>query len=212
MIKAVFFDVANTLLEKPSLFPQMILAFKKNGHNLQIDELVRKHRFLSEAILFPDKTSKEFYDSFNRELIYALGIIPTRELLDDIFEACTYLPWKPFEDTVFLKDIKLPIGIISNWDNTLEEKLKSHFDLKFTWTLGSQNEGLKKPNPLFYQLILDRTKLHAHEVVFVGDSIKLDIEPAQSLGINAILIDRLDLYPASSLKRINHLTDLNSFL
>ena len=187
-------------------------AFEKHGYAVNPEDLARRHKFLSETILFPDKTSRDFYASFNRELILSLGILPTQELIDDIFEACTYLPWKPYADADFLKDIQQPIGIISNWDNTLNDKLKSFFDVRFEWILGSQIEGLKKPDIAFYQLMLSKTNFKPGEILYVGDSIKLDIEPATSLGIQTVLVDRIRFYPTTTLKKADTLHDILSLL
>jgi FMN phosphatase YigB (HAD superfamily) len=45
----------------------------------------------------------------------------------------------------------------------------------------------------------------------VGDSIKLDIEPALNLGLNAFLIDRENYHPALK-NRITSLNDLNKIM
>lgn len=73
-------------------------------------------------------------------------------------------------------------------------------------------EGLKKPDLLFYNRILEVRGLSPTEVLFIGDSIKLDIEPAITIGLNALLIDRINLYSASSIKRIKNLNELINYL
>lgn len=212
MIKAVFFDVANTLLEKPDLFPKMAAALASNGHVVSVSDLRHAHKFLSETFVFPDKTSRDFYTEFNSHLLYALGIAPNEKLLSDVFDACTYLPWQPFSDTIALSKISLPLGILSNWDSSLREKLKHHFTVDFNWILCSQDEGVKKPNPLFFQRMMDESQLQANEILFVGDSMKLDIHPALQLGIQAVLIDRLNHFPHSNVSRIQQLDELMQWL
>lgn len=211
-IQAIFFDVAHTLLYKPDLYHT--LSNVLNSHQITVDlrTLAFIHKLYSETVVFPDKTSKEFYEYFNREFLYLLGIIPNQKLLDDIFNACDCLPWDKFEDTFILKGIKQPIGILSNWDSSLSEKLISHFDVKFEWILCSHREGARKPQATFFQRILETTGLKPSNIIYVGDSIKLDIEPSLKLGINAILIDRHDWYPGSKIKRIRSLNELNLFL
>lgn len=212
MTRAVFFDVANTLLEKPDLFTRIQKVLKAHGVDVQTDELRTKHKLLSEWILFPDKTSASFYRSFNTELLYSLGVIPHEKLLDDIFQACTYLEWRPFEDTTALDDITVPMGIISNWDTSLNEKLGLHFHHSFRWVLGSGMEGVRKPAIEFYQRMIDLTDLDPSEIMYVGDSVKLDIEPAITCGIRAVLIDRLNVFTASGLHRIQTLHELKNIL
>lgn len=212
MIKAVFFDVANTLLDKPDLYVNIRRVLAAHGFDVSIEDLSRRHRLLSEVIEFPDKTSASFYHDFNAHLLMMLGIIPTEVLLKEIFDACTYLPWKEFEDVKWLREILLPKGVISNWDKSLPEKLQALVKLEFEWVLGSEQMAVRKPKLEFYQHLLSVTKLDGPEILYVGDSLKLDIQPALSLGIQAVLIDRLDLYPAAKVKRVISMKELNQFL
>jgi len=212
MIKSVFFDVANTLLEKPDLFSLIHRVLESNGHVVSQNDLRHVHKFLAEAFVFPDKTSREFYAEFNSHLLYALGIAPNEKLLSDIFEACTYLPWQPFSDTDALAKIPLPMGILSNWDSSLREKLQQHFTIDFKWILCSQVEGDKKPSPLFFKRMMDESGLQASEILFVGDSMKLDIHPALQLGVHAVLIDRQNHFPHANVSRIQQLDQLMQWL
>lgn len=212
MIRAVFFDVANTLLDKPDLFPSMQSALQKHGYEFSTNHLAMAHKSLSEAFVFPDKTSREFYQSFNQHLLYALGIIPNDKLVDDIFSACTYLPWRPFDDTYALEQINLPLGVLSNWDSSLKQKLAEHFTAKFDWILCSQDEGVKKPDMRFFQRMLDATGYKAEEILFVGDSLKLDVHPATQLGVHAVLIDRQNQFSAGNTNRITELIQLTKWL
>ena len=47
-----------------------------------------------------------------------------------------------------------------------------------------------KPNPKYYQEILDRNNLKPDEVIMFGDSLKQDIIPASSIGIKAYQISK----------------------
>lgn len=208
MIKAIFFDVANTLLHKPGLYPAIHNVLLNYGVNVSYSKLVRSHRFLSEVIPFPDKTSRDFYRDFNSHLVRSFGIVPTHQLLDALFSACTDLPWVPFSDTNYLTSIKLPIGIISNWDTSLQQKLSLIFTTRFDWILCSAEQSSRKPDLDFYRKIFHVTGLKADEIVYVGDSVRLDVEPALSLGINAILLDRDELYPDSTVPRIKSISEI----
>jgi FMN phosphatase YigB (HAD superfamily) len=212
MIKSVFFDVANTLLEKPDLFRRISATLNRHGHEIGEEELKHAHKFLSEAFIFPDKTSREFYTEFNSHLLYSLGIAPSDILLQEIFESCTYLPWHPFDDTSALSMIPIPMGILSNWDSSLRDKLKQHFPVEFKWVLCSQDEGIKKPDPLFFKRMMDESGFRANEILFVGDSMKLDIHPALQLGIHAVLIDRMNHFPRANVARIQDLKQVMQWL
>lgn len=212
MIKAVFFDVANTLLGKPEVFIKIQHVLQEEGFDIPVEELTQKHAWLSEVIDFPDKTSAEFYRNFNSKLLLQFGIIPSDDLLARIFEACTYLPWIPFPDTQILNHIIQPVGVISNWDHSLRNKLAENFDTGFKWILGSAETQNRKPSLEFYKRVLDFTGLIPEEILYAGDSLKLDIVPALSVGLKAILVDRLNLYPHSKTDRVSSLDELINYL
>lgn len=206
--KYIFFDVAQTLLHKPAVFARMHEVLGCAGYSVDIALLKRNHKLLSEAIRFPDKTSSDFYLHFNSELLYSLGIIPEKELLESLFKSCTYLPWEKFEDTSVLNSISLRMGIISNWDNSLEEKLKQYFTVDFFRIVASQVVGVAKPSDAIYELAIRELDAEPADIVFVGDSIKLDIAPAIRAGITAVLIDRENIYPGYQGLRIKSLNEL----
>lgn len=212
MVKAVFFDVANTLLHKPDFFPIVSNILKKHGHSIPLFELELRHKLLSEFYIFPDKTSREFYLGFNTDFLLSLGIYPIPELLEDLFNGCSYLPWKAFTDTAFLSEIPLPIGIFSNWDTSLSQKLKENFDLEFQWIFGSANTGIRKPAIAFFEQAFSQTGLLPEEILYVGDSLKLDVIPAKSLRIKSVLIDRSGIYPNTSCEHISNMSELINFL
>lgn len=208
MIKYIFFDVSGTILGKPILFQKINEALNTFGYIISLDEIKYKHKLLSEIIHFPDRTDVEFYNYFNAELLRLLGIIPTEELLSAIFESCTYLPWEKFEDSKVLTEIEIPIGVISNFNGTLKDKLNQFFGPVFKDILVSEELGIAKPKIGFYQKALDTIGYDASEILYIGDSIKLDIEPASQLGIKSLLIDRDDFYKKSSYK----ISSLNEIL
>lgn len=209
--KCVLFDVANTLLHKPDVYIRIESVLKEYGYEIPMEVVIEKHRLISEAILFPDKTSREFYHGFNKIFLFSLGIIPDDTMLNVLFERCTYLPWIPFEDTVFLEEIPFPIGVLSNWDTTLPEKLKKYFSVNFEHVFCSEILGCRKPDPQIFNIALQTLGCAPEEVIFVGDSLKLDIETALSLGIKAILVDREGLYPYYKGDKIGHLSELWRF-
>ena len=208
MIKYIFFDVSGTILGKPILFQKINEALNTFGYIISLDEIKYKHKLLSEIIHFPDRTDVEFYNYFNAELLRLLGIIPTEELLSAIFENCTYLPWEKFEDSKVLTEIEIPIGVISNFNGTLKDKLNQFFGPVFKDILVSEELGIAKPKIWFYQKALDTIGYDASEILYIGDSMKLDIEPASQLGIKSLLIDRDDFYKKSSYK----ISSLNEIL
>lgn len=211
MIKYIFFDVSGTILGKPSLFQKINDTLNDYGYFISFDELKHKHKLLSEVIHFPDRTDEVFYSHFNAELLRLLGIVPNDELIKAIFKNCTYLPWEKFDDTRFLSEIEIPMGIISNFNSTLKDKLNQFFGPVFQDVLVSEELGIAKPKVGFYKKALECISYDASEVLYIGDSIKLDIEPATKLGIKSLLIDRDNFYQKSTYK-INDLSEILQYI
>lgn len=197
MIKYVFFDVSGTLLHKPSLFKKIDEILVAYGYKVDRAELIHKHKLLSEIIFFPDRTDAKFYEHFNSELLRLLGINPNDEILSAIFNNCTYLPWEKYNDTDFLNEIEVPIGVISNFNTTLRSKLDNFFGSIFDHILVSEELGVAKPKTEFYKKALEVIDFEPSEVLYVGDSLKLDVEPAEKIGFQCLLIDREHFYKSS---------------
>jgi FMN phosphatase YigB (HAD superfamily) len=211
MIQYIFFDVAGTLLGKPTLYSIIQNTLRDFGHEVGLDEIKNKHKLLSEVIHFPDRTDMAFYEKFNSELLYLLGIVPEEALVNSIFKKCTYLPWQAFDDTQILKELPLPMGVISNFNISLKDKLEQFFGPVFQDVFVSEELGVAKPKIEFYQKALEKIPFDAHEVLYVGDSIKLDLEPASKLGFKVLIIDRDNFYPNSK-NRISNLTEITQFI
>lgn len=211
MIKYIFFDVSGTLLYKPTLYQNLLNSLKDFGYNLDLNDLKYKHKLLSEIIHFPDRTDEVFYNKFNSQLLNLLGIVPNKDILKSIFTSCTYLPWEAFADTSELKKISVPIGIISNFNITLKTKLSYFFGDIFKDVFVSEELGVSKPNPLIYLKALEKVKLSPDEILYIGDSVKLDLEPANSLGIKTLIIDRDNFYYKSEYI-ISNFNDLHKYL
>jgi len=199
----ILFDVAGTLLYKPSFFDKILVILKANGYKITKEEFIFKHKLLSETIKFPDRTDKDFYNFFNEELLYSLGVLPNNILLDKIFATCSYLPWEKFEDTQVLEKIKQPIGIISNFNNTLRSKLDESFNINFCNIIVSEEIGISKPDLEFYKRALEIIDVDPKKILYIGDSVKLDLHPATLCGINTLVIDRDDFYPSLETKISN---------
>lgn len=211
MIKYIYFDVAGTLLEKPMLYANIQKSLADFGYDISIKDIKIKHKLVSELIHFPDRTDEMFYTKFNSEFLYVLGIVPSEELLKSIFNNCTYLPWQVFEDTQILKEINIPMGVISNFNASLRDKLEHFFGPIFKDVFVSEELGVAKPNVAFYQEALKRIQLKPNEVLYIGDSVRLDYEPACKIGFHVLIIDRDNFYPNLKYK-ISNLAEISNFL
>jgi FMN phosphatase YigB (HAD superfamily) len=208
----IYFDVAGTLLYKERLFETIRSCLADAGFSVPIGVLRTRHGVVSGIMVSPSETSKAFYDSFNSAYLYSLGIVPKWEILDSLYMRCKQLSWTAFDDVSVLESIKIPKGIISNWDSTLESKLADLIPCTFDQVYSSARSGVVKPDKGFYKNAFTASHILMEHIVYVGDSIELDMEPAQSLGVKAILIDRDNRYPWYIGTRIRFLTELPTIL
>ena len=56
-------------------------------------------------------------------------------------------------------------------------------------------EGVAKPDPAIFSILLDRAGVDAHEAVYIGDSLGDDVAGARSAGISSIWLNRQGLAP-----------------
>lgn len=206
--KLLLVDAANTIIHKPELWQRILNVLNLHGYTVEEKLLKYHHKLLSEIIHFPDRTDKQFYQIFNSELLLSLGIVPDEHLLDDIYSACTYLPWNSFSDTDILKDLPIKKAVLSNFKTSLNETLDPLFGDTFDFIITSESKGVAKPDIAFYKTIFEYTDISPEEILYIGDSLKLDVIPAQSLGIHSMLIDRENIYKYCK-NRILSFHDLN---
>lgn len=210
-MKYLLLDAAGTILHKPDLFIKINEVLNRNGLTVPLDKLRYNHKLLSEAIHFPDRTDASFYGYFNSELLASLGIVPTKKITDDIFQYCSYLPWEKFDDTSILNEIKVPVGIISNFNLSLKSKIEEQFGSVFSDFFVSEEMGISKPSIEFYEKALHKIGINAEDILYVGDSLKLDLVPSLQLGFNSYLIDRDNFYLNNSHK-ISSLSELKKII
>ncbi len=82
---------------------------------------------------------------------------------------------------------RYPLVLVSNFYGNIEAVLKD-FDLLslFPVIIESAVVGVRKPDPAIFQLGVDSFDCDSSDVVVVGDSYKKDIEPATTIGCQAI--------------------------
>jgi FMN phosphatase YigB (HAD superfamily) len=67
----------------------------------------------------------------------------------------------------------------------------------------SEEIGISKPDLEFYKRALEIIDVDPKKILYIGDSVKLDLHPATLCGINTLVIDRDDFYPSLETKISN---------
>jgi putative hydrolase of the HAD superfamily len=69
-------------------------------------------------------------------------------------------------------------------------------------------EGAEKPDPRFFQIVLERAGGRPDTAIHVGDLYHVDVTGARAAGLRAILFDAHDLYEGYDVERIRTLDEL----
>jgi putative hydrolase of the HAD superfamily len=78
-----------------------------------------------------------------------------------------------------LRALGLPLAVVSNWDETLPERLEA-FDVDVV--VSSAEAGASKPDPAVFRLALERLGVRPERALHVGDS-PADQEGARAAGM-----------------------------
>ena len=93
---------------------------------------------------------------------------------------------------------------------------KAGIDNLFSVVLLSYPLGIRKPDPLFYRLVLAAAEAPPGQVLFVGDNLQCDVAAPLSHGMRAALVRPHGLKPAETLPDgallIRHVSDLPALL
>lgn len=225
MIEAVFFDAGETLLRPHPSFAELFATIcEENGRPVTAEQVRGVQERLAPHLVdlaedtgvrnptFSDEDSRTFWIYLYRRFLDELG------LSDGALEGALYERFSDSSSYMLFDDV-LPaldalarvhrLGLISNFEGWLEERLvELEVGPRFEVIVISGVELVEKPDPGIYELALHRMGLPAASCAHVGDSIKLDVEPAIALGMSAILLDRADRYPDPPCPKITTLEDL----
>lgn len=82
---------------------------------------------------------------------------------------------------------RYPMVLVSNFYGNVDAVLRD-FNIRYYFggIIESAVVGVRKPNPTIFRLGVDVLELPPQEVLVIGDSLRKDIEPAQSLGCQVL--------------------------
>ena len=226
MIEIVFFDAGETLLHPHPSFPELFAEVaRRNGVDVRSEEVRAAQERLAphlvdldeatgvEAPSLSPEDSRRFWTYLYRRLLEELGLANER-LVDQLYATFSHMSsYKLFDDVLPVLDALAAggyrLGLISNFEKWLEEMLIElevghHFDV----TVISGVEGVEKPNPRIYEVALERADVEAAHAIHVGDSPTLDVEPAEVVGMRAVLVDRSGRYPDAPGLRVDSLAQV----
>ena len=108
-----------------------------------------------------------------------------------------------------LSSLGLTLAIASNANGVLQRMFERVGLTRFFHAIcDSCVEGVEKPDPRFFQIVLQRAGGRPETTLHVGDLYHVDVVGARRAGLEAMLIDPHDLYGGYEVERIRSLADL----
>lgn len=227
-IKAVFFDAGLTLFNvytkgKPEMFGYFCSRVF-NDNELEYLDLVEGAK-RAELHFQLGHSNKEYKRSESFWIDnYAKGLMGAGFTRDEAYK------WSPIMneqvdkiakeysliDGVLdvLKTLKSKgylLAVVSNWR---KQSLKSDIEKLgilsfFDYIADSSVEGVSKPDPSIFNIVLNHLGIKPNEVIHIGDLYYSDVVGAENAGINAVLFDELDaLGEVFNCQRIRKITDI----
>lgn len=122
-----------------------------------------------------------------------------------------------FPHTTSILDYLKPnykLHIITNGFQEIQEKKlrKSGIYKYFNQVIDSEMAGVKKPNPIIFEMALDKAKTSPATSIMIGDSLEADILGAQASGLNALHFCTLGEAPHEYCPIITDLREIKKYL
>jgi len=231
MIKAVFFDLYNTLVDyDPPREEIEARVLKEFGIDVS-PEAFRRPLVIADEFIYREharsplsKRSKEetraLYAQYQGIVLKEAGIDASQGLIAGILGK-----WKQFNFKLVLFDDVMPtlthlrelgkvLGLISNVDRDITplcQELGLSALLQVVVT--SQEAGFNKPQPEIFQEALKQAGVRSSEAIYVGDQYQIDVVGANEAGMQGILLDRGGYFEEiTDCPRIRSLTEVAEHL
>lgn len=219
-IRTILFDAGGTLVFLDYFF--LARELRRNGIVVSSRDVRRAEyaaraeidRRLLGAVMDTDETRRRPYFA---ALLDHLGVVSqhAQRLIAyfDVIHKQNNLWRRMLPSTpAILKQLRLRgliLGVISNSDGRIRTILQqcgiAHF---FDIVVDSHEVGVEKPDPRIFALTLQRLNLRPYHALYVGDIYGIDVVGSERAGLQAILLDTLDLYEGMHCRKIRHLREL----
>ena len=217
MLKAVLFDLGETLIRIADIAEIHQRILNANGIQRTREEIVAANRIAEEQLgLELMKTmSDAFWVKRNNLFLEQLGVFGKEDLARFISEH-----WWDYSDVALypeaeetlaqLKQKGLKVGVITNGLQSDVGKIMSKISLDpciFDVIVTVSTVNRMKPEQEIFRHALNILNVPPSEALFVGDTVQYDYEGAKKAGLKALLVDRYDRI-AGDYEKIHDLREL----
>lgn len=203
-MKAALFDVGDTLIHKwVHKRDRFVWLCEQAGLQVPADPLLRlraaraAERFFQDRQRRPDRDTLPWWIEHNSIGLRQLGL--SVEHAASVYHVSGQIPHSQYLDPEAvpllrsLRDRGWRIGLVSNWDGTLEAQVAETGLAPYIDFVGdSQVFGARKPDPAFFRHVLNQLGVQPEHAFHVGDSYGADVVGARSAGVRPVLLDALN--------------------
>lgn len=199
VVTDVFFDLDHTLwdFEKNSaltfekIFPEYGITLSLDTFlkayvpaNLKFWKLYRDEKITQEELRY--QRLKSVFDELSYRVPDAQIHTIAKAYIQQLSSNTHLFPYT-LELLDYLKP-KYGLHIITNGFEEIQEKKLRNSGLRtyFTEVINAEMAGVKKPNPIIYNLALERAKVQPQQSVMIGDSLEADIMGAKAVGMHTL--------------------------
>ena len=119
-----------------------------------------------------------------------------------------------------LSVLSVPMGVVSNAVGQIEDCLRYQgicqvgqgSGVPVAVIVDSEVVGLRKPDPAVFGHALAVLGVTPARCLYVGDSIRNDVDGARAAGLEPVLVDPYDDHPDADCRRVRQLTELMTLL
>lgn len=227
--KAVLFDLDGTLrIHQPEGLEAFIQFASQIGLPMtaaQMTHLEREaHRYWADGALVGEHLTRydkrDFWANYYAHLLALAGVTGCDDCgkrIQHLFDIEHDPADLIFADAfALLKNLQAQgyvLGLVSNRDKPIDEYIES-VGLRpfFNFLLVGGQVNSWKPDHVIFDEALKKAGVAAHEAVYVGDNYYADVLGALNAGMDAVLIDRRDVFASDYNRRIHHLRELVNWL
>lgn len=196
MLKAIFFDLDGTLCHFQGNFKEVFIdSCSSIFQNCDADaalnlwsNIISKEGILTACIAL-------------EKMCAQLGLIPPGNCREVAKQFChTYanliLPVAGAKELLQSLSRNYQLVLVTNGPMDMQNAaidalaIRSYFDSILI--SGDPDVQFRKPNPLIFQMALNKTRACCNEALMIGDNIKADIEGAKNIGLRALLVGKTD--------------------
>ncbi|MDH3365467.1 MAG: HAD family hydrolase [Thermoplasmata archaeon] len=228
-LDGIFFDFGGTLVDttvpREQIWSEVLLTHGHEVGRAAIAEALRAaDRDLDERFAsIQGNDERHFWLGYDKAVLTNLGIgLRAEDVVRDLSDSMGRMVmddgnWMDFADAKpmlsGLGRVDVHVGLISNATD-LARRVLRRLDLEkyFDTVVISSEVGHRKPSKEIFDFALEESRIASSRAIYIGDKPAVDVVGAANAGMNAVLIDRGDLFPDSDCLRIKDLDSLKAFV